>query len=152
MVFVTRKAHFNAAHRLHNPEKSDAWNKQMYGKCNHKNWHGHNYIVKVTVAGVVDSVTGYVIDLSTLKAIIEEQVVEKCDHKNLNLDVPFLEGIMPSTENLVAAFFEQLEAPIAEAVEGTGFLYSVKLRETERNSAEYCPYLLGKPLPEIVKK
>lgn len=149
MVFVTRKAHFNAAHRLHNPEKSDEWNRQTFGKCNHENWHGHNYVIKVTVAGTPDDVTGYVIDLSTLKSIIKEEIVDKCDHKNLNLDVSFLEGIMPSTENLVKAFFEQMEAPILQAAEGNGFLYSVKLQETERNSAEYCPYLLGKPLPEI---
>lgn len=149
MVFVTRKAHFNAAHRLHNPEKSDEWNRETFGKCNHENWHGHNYVIKVTVAGTPDDVTGYVIDLSTLKSIIKEEIVDKCDHKNLNLDVPFLEGIMPSTENLVKAFFEQMEEPISRATEGNGFLYSVKLRETERNSAEYCPYLLGKPLPEI---
>ncbi|WP_372634636.1 6-pyruvoyl tetrahydropterin synthase family protein [Fodinibius sp.] len=149
LVFVTRKAHFNAAHRLHNPEKSDKWNRQTFGKCNHENWHGHNYTVKVTVAGKVNRATGYVIDLSTLNSIIEERIVEECDHKNLNLDVPFLEGIMPSTENLVKAFFEQVEEPIAKEAQGSGFLYSLELEETERNSAEFCPYRLGKPLPEI---
>lgn len=149
LVFVTRKAHFNAAHRLHNPDRSDEWNRQTFGRCNHENWHGHNYIVKVTVAGKTDRATGYVIDLSTLKSIIEERIVEECDHKNLNLDVPFLEGIMPSTENLVKAFFEQVEEPIANEAYGSGFLYSLELEETERNSAEYCPYRLGKPLPEI---
>lgn len=149
MVFVTRKAHFNAAHRLHNSDKSDEWNRQMFGKCNHENWHGHNYIINVTVAGKVDNETGYVIDLSTLKQIIRTQVVEKCDHKNLNLDVSFLDGKMPSTENLVKAFFEQLEKPIAEAEGSNGFLYKVELLETERNSAEYCPYLLGKSLPDV---
>lgn len=149
MVFVTRKAHFNAAHRLHNHEKSDEWNRQTFGKCNHENWHGHNYILKVTVAGEVDGTTGYVIDLSTLKSIVEERIVEKCDHKNLNMDVPFLKGIMPSTENLVKAFFEQVEEPIANEAAGRGFLYSLELEETERNSAEYCPYRLGKPMPEF---
>ena len=149
MVFVTRKAHFNAAHRLHNPEKSDEWNREVFGKCNHENWHGHNYIINVTVAGSPNPETGYVIDLATLKSIVEEQIVEKCDHKNLNLDVPFLDGMMPSTENLVKAFFGQLEQPILEAVDGRGFLYSVKLQETERNTAKYCPYLLGKSLPDI---
>lgn len=149
MAFVTRKTHFNAAHRLHNPNKSDEWNRQMYGKCNHENWHGHNYTIHVTVAGEVDEETGYVIDLSVLKAIINNQIIEKCDHKNLNLDVSFLDGIMPSTENLVRAFFEQLEQPIVEAEGSNGFLYKVELQETERNSAKYCPYLLGKPLPDI---
>lgn len=149
MVFVTRKAHFNAAHRLHNPEKSDQWNKDTFGKCNHVNWHGHNYIIKVTVAGKADSDTGYLIDLSTLKTIIEKRIVEKCDHKNLNLDVSFLEEVLPSTENLVKAFFEELEQPIMRAAGGSGFLYSVEVKETERNSAEYCPYRLGKPIPEL---
>lgn len=147
MVFVSRKAHFNAAHRLHNPDKSDEWNRKMYGKCNHENWHGHNYVIEVTVAGEVDKETGYVIDLSKLKSIIEREIVDVCDHRNLNLDVDFLEGIIPSTENLVEVFFKRLEQPIAEAGSDSGFLYSVTLRETERNAAEYCPYLLDKNLP-----
>ncbi|MDZ7681727.1 MAG: 6-carboxytetrahydropterin synthase [Fodinibius sp.] len=147
MVFVTRKAHFNAAHRLHNPEKSDEWNKQTFGKCNHENWHGHNYILKVTVAGTPDPETGYVIDLSELKSIIDERIVDKCDHKNLNMDVDFLDGVLPSTENLVEAFFNQLHQPIKQATNDSGFLYEVKLHETERNSAKYCPYLLNKELP-----
>lgn len=149
MVFVTRKAHFNAAHRLHNPEKSDAWNQDTFGKCNHENWHGHNYHVKVTVAGKPDAVTGYVIDLSTLKSIIHTNIIEKCDHKNLNLDVAFLDGILPSTENLAKAFFKEIEEPISKAIEGSGFLYEVELQETERNLATYSPYLLNKELPDI---
>lgn len=147
MVFVTRKAHFNAAHRLHNPNKSDEWNKQMYGKCNHEHWHGHNYNIEVTVAGKPDKITGYVIDLAELKSIINEHIIEKCDHKNLNLDVDFLDDIIPSTENLVKAFFKELEEPVKKASSDTGFLYSVKLQETERNSAEYCPYLLEREIP-----
>jgi len=147
LVFVTRKAHFNAAHRLHNPEKSDEWNKQTFGKCNHENWHGHNYILNVTVAGSPDEETGYVIDLSKLKSIINTTIVDKCDHKNLNMDVDFLDGILPSTENLVEAFFKELQTPIREATHGNGFLYEVELRETERNSAKYCPYLLNKEVP-----
>lgn len=149
MVFVTRRAHFNAAHRLHNPEKSDKWNKQTFGKCNHENWHGHNYVLKVTVAGKQNPETGYVIDLSELKTIIESRIVEKCDHKNLNLDVSFLDGIMPSTENLVQAFFQELENPIRDATDERGFLYSIELQETERNSAKYCPYLLEKEIPTL---
>lgn len=147
MIRVNRKAHFNAAHRLHNPEKSDEWNRKRFGKCNHENWHGHNYNIIVTVAGEPDEETGYVIDLSDLKAIINETIVEKCDHKNLNLDVDFLQGLIPSTENLVKAFFKELEDPIQEATAGNGFLYSVTLEETERNSAEYCPYLLERKFP-----
>lgn len=121
----------------------------MYGKCNHVNWHGHNYVIQVTVAGKPDPQSGYVIDLSILKSIIESKIVEKCDHRNLNLDVDFLDDILPSTENLVEAFFYELEVPIRGASNGNGFLYEVELQETERNSAKYCPYLLNKEIPAI---
>jgi len=146
LVFVKRKAHFNAAHRLHNPDKPDEWNRSMYGKCNHPNWHGHNYVIEVVVAGDPDPDSGYVIDLSELKGIIEREIVEKCDHKNLNLDVDFLDGIIPSTENLVKAFYEQLKQPIESASVEGGILYSVILHETERNTAEFCPYRLNKAI------
>lgn len=139
MIYVTRKAHFNAAHRLHNPEKSDEWNKITFGKCNNPNWHGHNYIIEVTVAGEPDPETGYVIDLSKLKAIINSSVIEPCDHKNLNIEVPFLKNIIPTTENIVKAFYKEMEGDIAEETQGRAELYSVKLYETERNIAEYCP-------------
>lgn len=140
MVYVTRKAHFNAAHRLHNPAKPDQWNAETYGKCNLPNWHGHNYVIEVTVAGTPDPETGYVIDLGKLKRIIHEQILEPCDHKNLNIDVPFLKGIIPSTENLVTIFFERLKQPVEEIASTGAKLYSVRLFETERNFAEYCPY------------
>ena len=139
MIFVTRKAHFNASHRLHNPNKSDDWNQKTFGKCNNPNWHGHNYVIEVTVAGEPDPETGYVIDLGRLKSIIHDRILDPCDHKNLNLEVPFLEGIIPTSENLVKAFFEQLEVEVNEAANGNSVLYSVKLYETERNIAEYCP-------------
>jgi 6-pyruvoyltetrahydropterin/6-carboxytetrahydropterin synthase len=132
---------------LHNPEKSDEWNEQVYGKCNHENWHGHNYRLEVTVAGDPDPETGYVIDLSKLKSIIKVHILDKCDHKNLNLDVEFLQGVIPSTENLVKRFFKELEGPIGEASSESSFLYSVRLDETERNTAEYCPYLLKREIP-----
>lgn len=141
MVTVTRKAHFNASHRLHNPEKSDDWNKRVFGKCNNPNWHGHNYIIKVTVAGNPDSETGYVIDLGILKSIIRKKIIDPCDHKNLNLEVPFLDGIIPSTENLCKAFFYEIEEEFKQLPNPQPTLYSVHLQETERNSAEYCPYL-----------
>lgn len=140
MVLVTRKTHFNAAHRLHNPSKSDEWNKATFGKCNHPNWHGHNYIMEVTVAGEPNPDTGFIIDLSDLKKIIEDKIVEPCDHKNLNLDVPFLEGILPSSENLVKAFYQELKEEVEAVCSEGGVLYSVKLYETERNIAEYCPF------------
>ena len=140
MIYVTRKAHFNAAHRLHNPEKPDEWNARTFEKCNYPNWHGHNYVIEVTVAGEPDPETGYVVDLGKLKKVIEERILEPCDHRNLNLDVSFLEGIIPTYENLVYAFYKELKSPV-EAISSKGsVLYSVKLFETERNIAEYCPF------------
>lgn len=140
MVFVTRKTHFNAAHRLHNPNKSDDWNKKTFGKCNHPNWHGHNYVIEVTVAGLPDKETGFVIDLGSLKDIVKSKITDVCDHKNLNLDVPFLKGIIPTSENLVEAFYKELKEEVENASSNGAVLYSVKLFETERNIAEYCPY------------
>ncbi|MCY4159050.1 MAG: 6-carboxytetrahydropterin synthase [Bacteroidetes bacterium] len=131
-VYITREAHFNAAHRLHNPSKSDEWNQSVFGTCNSPNSHGHNYILQVTVAGVPDPDTGYVIDLGVLKQVIHERVLRHLDHKNLNLDVPFLDGIIPSTENLVIAIWDQLVDSLP-----SGKLYHIRLHETPRNSAEY---------------
>jgi len=139
VIYVTRKSHFNAAHRLHNPDKSDEWNRNTFGKCNNPNWHGHNYNLEVTVVGEADPDTGYVIDLGVLNGIIEKKILDKCDHKNLNVEVPFLEGIIPTAENLVKAFFQELEDNINNESYGSSRLYSVKLFETERNVAEYCP-------------
>jgi len=140
LIYVTRKAHFNAAHRLHNPDKPDEWNRKVFGKCNNPMWHGHNYVIEVTVAGEPDKDSGYVIDLGILKSIIREKILDPCDHKNLNEEVPFLKGIIPSTENLVKAFFLELEEEVNKSAAGNSKLYSVKLYETERNFAEYCPY------------
>lgn len=131
-VYVTRKAHFNAAHRLHNPARSEAWNQATFGKCNNPNWHGHNYVLEVTVAGEPDPDTGYVIDLRALKRVINEKIIDKVDHKNLNLEVDFLEGILPSTENFVVAIWNELEEALP-----SGRLHAVRLYETERNVAEY---------------
>ena len=131
-VYVTRKVHFNAAHRLHNPARSDAWNRETFGKCNNPNWHGHNYVLEVTVAGAPDPDTGYVIDLGVLKGIVEEKIVDKVDHKNLNLEVDFLEGVLPSTENFVVAIWNELDEALP-----SGRLHAVRLYETERNVAEY---------------
>ncbi|MFQ5571928.1 MAG: 6-pyruvoyl tetrahydropterin synthase family protein [Rhodothermales bacterium] len=131
-VYVTRKLHFNAAHRLHNPEKSDTWNRETFGKCNNPNWHGHNYVLEVTVAGEPHPETGYVIDLSELKRIIVEKILDKVDHKNLNLEVDFMEGILPSTENFAVAIWNELKDALP-----SGRLHAVRLYETERNVAEY---------------
>ncbi len=137
VTFVTRKSHFNAAHRLHNPDRSDEWNRERYGKCNLPNWHGHNYVLEVTVTGEIDPETGYLIDLGALQSLIELHVVEPCDHRNLNLDVDFLQGVIPTAENLAKAFFERLQAPVGQACSSRGRLFSVRLYETERNIAEY---------------
>lgn len=133
ILYVTRKERFNAAHRLHNPDKSDAWNQATFGKCNSPNWHGHNYVLEVTVAGEPDPDTGYVIDLSDLKKVIHEQVIDVCDHANLNLDVPFLKGIIPSTENFAVGIWNQLVNALPEGKR----LHSIRLFETEKNYVEY---------------
>ncbi len=136
MIYVTRKEHFTAAHRLHNPDKSPEWNQDTFGPCNHPNWHGHNYVIEVTVAGEPDPETGYVVDLGKLKTVIHDCIIAKCDHKNLNLDVDFLQGIIPSAENLARSFFFELKDNVA-AICKDGKLNAVRLLETERNIAEY---------------
>jgi 6-pyruvoyltetrahydropterin/6-carboxytetrahydropterin synthase len=132
-VFITRQVHFNSAHRLHNPTKSQKWNEQQYGLCTNPHWHGHNYVLEVTVGGQVDPDTGYIIDLGELKRIMHRSVVDKCDHRNLNSDVDFLRGVIPSTENLVIAFWQQIERHIKAPAR----LHAVRLYETPRNFAEY---------------
>lgn len=131
-VYVTRQVHFNSAHRLHNPTKSQAWNQAQYGLCTSPHWHGHNYVLEVTVAGEPDPETGYVLDLGDLKEVMNRVIAEKCDHRNLNTDVAFLRGVIPTTENLVIAFWNEL-APAIPA----GRLHGVRLYETPRNFAEY---------------
>lgn len=132
MIYVTRRATFNAAHRVFNPNLSDEENSKIFGKCSNPNWHGHNYILEVVVAGEINPETGYLIDLKDLKEIINEYVVEKVDHKNLNLEVDFMKGIQPSAENITIQIWKQLEKKIP-----SGKLYSVKLYETENNYFEY---------------
>lgn len=135
MIYMTRKEHFNAAHRMYRDEWSAEKNAEVFGKCANPNWHGHNYNLFVTVKGRISYETGYLIDLKELKVIINTHVIEKLDHKNINLDVPFMQGKMASTEILCIEIFNQLKAPI-EAYEGV-YLHSIKLYETENNSAEY---------------
>jgi 6-pyruvoyltetrahydropterin/6-carboxytetrahydropterin synthase len=131
-VYITRQVHFNAAHRLYNPSRSRAWNERTFGPCANPNGHGHNYVLEVTVRGRPDPETGYVLDLGELKRILERAVVGPCDHRNLNRDVPFLKGTIPTTENLVLAFWRRI-APRIRA----GELHCVRLFETPRNFAEY---------------
>lgn len=131
-VYVTRKVHFNAAHRLHNPDKSDAWNRETFGKCNNPNWHGHNYELEVTVAGEPDPETGFVVDLSDLKEVLHNRILDEVDHKNLNEEVEFMKDIIPSTENFAVAIWNELQDALP-----TGELHCVRLYETPRNFVEY---------------
>lgn len=132
VVTVTRRLRFNAAHRIHNPALSDAENTRLFGKCNNPNWHGHNYQLDVSVKGPVDDVTGYVIDLGQLRALVEREVIDKVDHRNFNLDVDFTRGINPTTENVVVAMWRVLEPAIRPAT-----LVRLRLWETENNHVEY---------------
>ena len=131
-VSITRQVHFNAAHRLYNPTKSLAWNQKQYGLCTNPHWHGHNYVLEVTHRGRPDPVTGYIMDLAELKRVLHRAVVDKCDHHNLNDEVDFLRGIIPSTENLVIAFWQEIAPHIRH-----GRLHCVRLYETPRNFAEF---------------
>lgn len=133
-VYIIRKEHFNAAHKLWREEWSAEKNEEVFGKCSNKNWHGHNFNLFVTVKGIASPETGFVIDLKTLSKIIKRDIIEALDHKNLNLDVPFLQGMLPSTENLIIQIWEILEKSIQ--VEG-GTLAKLRLEETENNSVEY---------------
>jgi 6-pyruvoyltetrahydropterin/6-carboxytetrahydropterin synthase len=132
LIYVTRRAHFSAAHRLFNPSFSDQENAAVFDKCANPNGHGHNYYVEVTVAGQADPSTGYVIDLKKLKTLIDEHFIALVDHKNLNIDVDFLRGINPTAEHLAVACWNQLKAQIHD-----GRLYSVRLYETDQNFTEY---------------
>jgi 6-pyruvoyltetrahydropterin/6-carboxytetrahydropterin synthase len=135
MIHITRKEHFNAAHRMYREEWSPEKNTEVFGKCANPNWHGHNYDLFVTIKGHVTYTTGYLMDLKELKVIIQDYVIDKLDHKNLNLDVDFMKGKMATTELLCMEIFNQLKTPV-EANKGM-FLHSVRLHETENNSAEY---------------
>lgn len=131
-VYITRQVHFNAAHRLHNPTKSQQWNEEKYGLCTNPHWHGHNYVLEVTVAGQPQADTGYVIDLSELKRVLQRVILDRCDHRNLNEEVDFLRGIIPSTENLAIAFWNEIEPALP-----AGRLHRLRLYETPRNFVDY---------------
>lgn len=134
MILITRRERFNAAHKVFHPEWDEQKNLEVFGKCSNPNWHGHNYELYVTVAGDLDPETGFVMDLKVLSDIIKLRVIDKVDHKNLNLDVDFMKGKMPSTEVLAVAIWNEIEADIAKHGKK---LYSVKLYETENNFVEY---------------
>jgi 6-pyruvoyltetrahydropterin/6-carboxytetrahydropterin synthase len=132
LVYVTRRAHFSASHRLYNPAFSEEKNRALFDKCNNPNGHGHNYVLEVCIAGTPVPETGYVIDLKALKKIVYEQFIVHVDHKHLNLDVPFLAGVIPTAENIAIAAWNQIDPLITG-----GTLFSVKLFETEKNIVEY---------------
>ena len=131
-VTVTRRLRFNAAHRVHNPALSDQENWTLFGKCNNPNWHGHNYTLDVSVTGDIDERTGYVLDLSSVRDTVTREVVDKVDHKNFNLDVDFMRGIIPTSENIIVAFWNRL-APALQPARLTRLV----LWETENNYVEY---------------
>lgn len=131
-IAVTRKARFNAAHRLYVKEWSNEKNDEVFGLCNNPNWHGHNYHLEVKVIGEVDPVTGYVIDLKLLKAIIKSEVLNRFDHKNLNMDTKEFKDLNPTAENIAVVIYNLLKAKLDSKYE-----LFIKLYETERNIVEY---------------
>ena len=133
MVYLTRVEHFNAAHKLSNPNWSKEKNEQVFGVCANENWHGHNYELLVTVKGEPDAQTGFLFDVKKLSILIKKYVINELDHKNLNIDVPFMQGQMCIIENLVVAIWKQLEPQIPSQIK----LHSIKLYETPRIYVEY---------------
>ncbi len=131
-VAVSRKEHFNAAHRLFNPQWSDAQNQEVFGKCNNPNYHGHNYELIVTLLGEPDPATGYVYDMKKLSDLIREHVTSQFDHKNLNLDTSFFKTTNPTAENIAIVIWRILRQQIDNKYE-----LKIKLYETERNFVEY---------------
>jgi 6-pyruvoyltetrahydropterin/6-carboxytetrahydropterin synthase len=136
MVYVIRKEHFNAAHRLFNPAWSEEKNHEVFGPCANNNWHGHNFELIVTVKGIPDTDTGFVYDLKQLGDLIKSEIIDKVDHKNLNLDVDFMFGKLASCEILVMEFWKILAPKIKETSE-TATLHKIHLIETNKNSVEY---------------
>lgn len=134
MVFITRRERFNAAHRLYRADFSDEQNLSMFGKCSNPNWHGHNYDLFVTVRGDVSPETGFVVNLKDLSQLIESQIIEKMDHRNINLEVDFMQGKLASTENIAIGIWDELEAPVRAL---GGILHCIKVCETENNFVEY---------------
>jgi len=134
MIYLTRRERFSAAHRMFRQDWSDEKNREIFGKCSNPNWHGHNYILWVTVKGEPSDNHGFVMNINILKKIIQEKVIELLDHKNINLEVDFMKGKIATTENLAIAIWNELKHPVEK--EGA-HLFCVKIEETENNSIEY---------------
>lgn len=130
-ILVTRRETFNAGHRLYNPDLSEEENREVFGKCSNPSGHGHNYVLEVTLRGDPDPGTGYLYDLKELSSLISKRILADVDHRNLNVDVPWLDGVIPTAENLAAAFWDRLEPELPD-----GLLYSVRVVETPKNWAE----------------
>jgi 6-pyruvoyltetrahydropterin/6-carboxytetrahydropterin synthase len=133
VLYLTRRATFSASHRLHSPELSEEENRRIFGRCNHPNGHGHNYVLEVTVRGEIDPRTGMVMNLSDLKQSIQERILDVVDHKHLNLDLPVFQKLVPTTENLAVVCWRLLEPALPKQ----NLLYEIKLHETENNVAIY---------------
>jgi 6-pyruvoyltetrahydropterin/6-carboxytetrahydropterin synthase len=136
-VYVTRRVHFNAAHRLFNPNFSDAKNSEVYDICNNFYGHGHNYDIEVTLAGIVDKETGYLFDLKILKKILEEEIISKVDHKHLNFDTDLFRNAIPTAEVIAVVFWDVIQQHLNQLNTKGIDLYAVKVYESERNSVEY---------------
>jgi len=136
MLYVSRKEHFNAAHKLYNPQWTREKNVEVFGPCANENWHGHNFDLIITVKGTPDPLTGFVVDLKKLSTLIREDVIDKLDHKNLNLDVDFMKDKLASCENLVVEIWKILEHKIP-TITKQGILHRIRLYETPRNYVEY---------------
>jgi len=153
MVYLTRRYRFSAGHRLHNDALSAEENRRVYGKCNNPNGHGHNYLLEVTVAGPIDPATGMVYDLVALDEIVAASVLEKLDHKNLNLDMENFRTLVPTTENLCQEIYKLLRSPLEQAGGRRGLqLDRVRLEETSLNSFEYAPERTGRRKGRIDNK
>jgi 6-pyruvoyltetrahydropterin/6-carboxytetrahydropterin synthase len=134
MIYLTRRERFCAAHRMYRQDWSDEVNKSVFGKCSNPNWHGHNYVLLVTVKGEPSPEHGFVMNINVLKTIIIEKVIDKIDHRNINLEVDFMKGKIATTENLVISIWDELKSAIEK--EGA-ILHCIKIEETENNSIEY---------------
>lgn len=135
IAYITRREHFNAAHRLFRADFSDEKNLEVFGKCSNPNWHGHNYTLFVTIKGTVDAETGFVMNLKELSRIIRTEVIDKLDHKNINVEVDFMQGKLASTENLAISIWEVLVDSLKPF--STVLLHCIKVQETENNFVEY---------------
>jgi len=136
MLYVSRKEHFNAAHKLYNPSWSKEKNVEVFGPCANENWHGHNFDLIVTIKGMPDPGSGFVVDLKKLSNLIKNEVIEKLDHKNLNVDVDFMQGKLASCENLIVEIWKILAIHLP-SITTNGKLHSIRLYETPRNYVEY---------------